>query len=764
MSEKSTETNDEEVFSKDMLLEVSYGKKYPTYYQQKLSLDKPISDINASDLRPLISDFQFQFHYTYPFTQNTPFQDLPLSMAYDDAHGEGLLGDGWQVLYTFRFHENVPLDVISPVINLVQGKEKYFIYIEDIEIPVRLVQEQGKEIFVTEQTYKGVRYSFLKPTTDAGSLVLPYQIHRGKESIHFLYTSANSTHRLQSITRGEFMLVFHYDESSGLLERIALQSSPSKETQVVAQWELHYETATQMNIDFLRQVMVISQRPDAPHQHLRFSYGVFDQDKGEDKQVDWYSPNAKRCSVWKEVVNNPRYRLPNNMSISAYPGLRFMDINRDGEFDLVDVEHRRLDSWIWDRKEKRWQYFGDKYEPPRPSVKGQCPTGSHFSGLVKRYKNYKYDTVGFQSIITSYYQPTSDGKSLEYYSYVYFPRVFNGKIPPAGVIWERDEDPRLKLPVPLQYEGKEPWPRNQLGLASMERYNNQGAQIVNFTRGGSRLNLFYIGLRYRDAVTGEILLAPHRDTGNWRERYETTWTNEGVTRRVKVDICQAFWTATREHWSESFSKPYFWNRRDLDSTGSPNGLYILPWHKDKNYHYHYESFRNVKFAYLDKGKVFAIVQGRAIISGSPEKIRPAAKEIYHLKGAKWVLMEKDSGYYPPDDFFDAKNGIFVDINGNGRDDAIIPLGSERRTYINMGKHIKPRWRYCPAFDIPRGCNLTDGSSQLIDLNNDKALDIFVGRGRVVYINQVKSPSETRLTYMTSFTDENGKQRSVVEIQ
>jgi hypothetical protein len=325
----------------------------------------------------------------------------------------------------------------------------------------------------------------------------------------------------------------------------------------------------------------------------------------------------------------------------------------------------------------------------------------------------------------------------------------------------------------LQYEGK-PWPTNRPGIESIERSGGTGAQFVNFSNDG-KLNLFYIGKRYRDAQTGEVLLtkpneSPFRDTKNCAFWYETTWSHLGKTRKVKVDLCQAFWIAREKFWDERYPKYHpnrsFWKRMDLNRNGTPNNKYTLPWQEDSGKYFHYHKFRHIKFVRLNKyfpNHVFAVIHGRGCATCTPKV--PAIKEIYLLVPGiwKWRKLEPHSDYYPPEEFFSRYNGIFADITGDGIDDAIIASGNHRKTYINTGIYGK-RWLDSPRHYLPRACDLGNGSCQLIDLDNDQYPDLFIGNGSKVYLNHHQSGKPSiRYGYMSAFTDREGKQISVLEL-
>lgn len=770
---------------------ISYLKEPFTFHRQKYSITTPPEAANASDLSPFLTESGNRFQYEYRFLRDVSESEPPIVLRYRDGAGEGLLGMGWQLRLSLDLSGGTEIDALTPVITPHETGKGWFLQIATERVAVSRTEEEGKVIYVTRSSDGRQTYRFLQVAAASLARVVPFEIHgEGKSVVRFEYEIVGDVPVLCRLVlkSGVLSLQFGQPQSNssarkaregsgrakmGRLERMVLTRDRASDPALLAQWEMTYATDKALGMTFLTRVAL--EPSGGPKRNLRFSYGVLDQRAVGGKRRHL---KGARTSMWKLVENDPRFVLPDRMSIATSPGLRFMDLNQDGFTDLVDTQDRTMNSWLWNPRANRWENFNKTYKPPRPSVWAGRLTGSHYSGLYKKYfKDQKeiFNTVGFQSFAVSYYKPGADQKNLDYRSCVCFPRVPGGVITPdpeTGKIWDCDDHPLLRLPIPLQYEGEDSWPDFKPGIAKVENSRNQGAQFVQFTQ-NERPNLFYIGLRYRDAKTGEVLpteSAHHRDTGNCVERYETVWEQVGLARKVKVEICQAFWVAADKFWSERYpisnpGKP-FWVRADLGADDKPTGLYILPWNKDPNYHAHYESFRSVTFATLDNSAdiaAFAIVQGRAIPNSGPEGNRPEAKDIYGLisGSGQWKRLDPESGYYPPDEFFENFNGVFADVDGDDRDDAILATGEKRKTWLNTGG--TPRWKDAPEFYLPRECNLGNGNCRFLKLNGDEYQDLLIGSGRRVYINQAGRDSRSYLRYMTSFTDENWQQKSVSQL-
>ncbi|MDQ1352622.1 MAG: hypothetical protein QG657_2928 [Acidobacteriota bacterium] len=778
--------------------EISFQKESAVFHRQKLSITKPDNEINSSDLRPFLTISDEPFVYTYRFTFNTPLADVPLQLSYRDGNEESVPGFGWQLTYLFPINDSpgefenpgpMEIDLFSFFLTPFKNDDGWFFLVENDIIPLEWMKEEDKTILSTKRSFGGMIYRFL--LIDCGEQLnsLLYRIEAETPgrlpSTQFIYEYINDAYRLHHIQQGEYSLLFQYsaNENPVLLKQMILISPAGGVQEYI--WDFHHQTAALPPIETPCQFLarITANKPGQEIQQINFSYRLSEPAGGRNKdkknRIDWYSETANESSAW-EPLENGNWILPDRMNIRNYPGLRFMDLNKDSKLDLVDTEYRRMKSWLWDKTAPgNWREYSTRYLPSLPTVKYSGPTrptGSQYNGLVKKFKIPNYNTIGYQSIITSYYKPSADGKRLEYFSFVDFPRVLNGKLNPDanGNCWVRDEHPLLKLPAPLQYEGESSWPTHLPGIAGVERGSNQGSQFVDLTCDGN-INLFYIGLRYRDAATGEVLLsnegeAPFRDTRNCVQWYETEWSALGKTRRVIVDVCQACWKTREKFWAEWYPQAHpgknFWQRLDLDKNNKPNGTFTLPWNSNSNYLYHYVGFRNIQFCKLHKigsNYVFAVVQGRACPNCTPPV--PEAKDIYLLERGTftWKKLDQKSGYYPPADFFDSFEGEFIDLNGDGLDDAVVAVGNNRKAYINTGNPGR-RWKKCPAFIPPRDCDLKNGGCQLLNLTKSKTMELFLESGKRIYVNKVNPEAPGYPFYMTTFTDENGLQRQVEEIQ
>ncbi|MCK4478766.1 VCBS repeat-containing protein [Candidatus Bathyarchaeota archaeon] len=499
-----------------------------------------------------------------------------------------------------------------------------------------------------------------------------------------------------------------------------------------------------------------------------------------------HNPQAPKSSMWQKVENDI-WLLPKGMSFAKkrYRGLRFVKINRDDFIDLVSTSTNRLDAWLAGKGGGQWTHF-IPYAPPRPltNANGSPPAGSQFNTLAVSFgKGDNRNTSGWQCLVTSYYTPVSKTK-LKYVSQVYFPRVNNELgdfVIKNGTVWRSpDDSDALQLPVPLQFEravGSEHsrWPMDAPCLRPFEYAWNQGAQFVNLD---GRTYLFFVGKCYHLKGSTKTLLAPHRCQGNCTKRYDTTWGDN----EIEVHLSQAVWAADgnwRPREYEGKAKHSFWKRQDItNDTGEPNGRFILPFSdgnpntEDRLFRRHLEGFRNVRFATLQrKGKTNLVIYGRKNLWGLEADQCPYVKAIYRIppRGPKkWELVPESSGIYPPEEFFECKGAFFADVNADRLDDLIMPnRNGERKVFLNRGKASGKEgqsvWVDSPAYYLPKECRKLE-NCRFVDLDGDRDIDIFVKDGSIVYLNKrMNSTRQISPGQMTSFTDENGLQRHIVDL-
>ncbi len=764
---------------------VTYGAVPVSETTQVFSISKPAGMINASDLRPEKTGMKPQFQYAYRFLLDLG-ESLPdLGFKYDDRHGDGPVGAGWKMNLCLDIQGGMDIDFMSPVLIPYKTRNRWYLLADTEDIPVLQSFEQGKVVFTfpSAQGRNIVRFLQIKDISGR-EVAVPFEILSGEWlQARFEYALQGSRILPRKIRLPSGVLNFEYCAGSGKNNGTGpgkFDDEPVRLSQIVfiplvsekkghgARWILNYKPAIREKIIFL--VKISFETSGRTGRILEFDYHAL-----EAPERATSLETMPRHGMWKRIQNDPRWILPDRLSIATSPGLRFTKLNQDMHWDLVNTQDRKLNAWLWDPQENTWKNISSIYLPHRSSVKFTSPvrpTGSHYNGLVKTYRDSHKNTYRFQSFVVSYYEPGPDLKQLAYTSYVCFPEVYGGILHPdeSGTIWDCDSHPLLHLPVPLQYEGR-PWPRHLPGIATVERYDNQGAQFVDFTKNG-RMNLLYIGLRYRDVATGKLLLADlavHRDTGNCTRLYRTTWEHLGKKREVQVEVCQGFWDTRETVWKEDYPLHHnksFWRRKDLGPDGKPTGRFVLPWHPDPTYFHHLIGFRNLRFVRLDRDQnhaVHAVVYGRKGSGFDPEHTFPAAKDIYVLRKGywRWEHLPVSSGLYPPDEFFSGDTGQFADLNNDGMDDAIIGTGSDssRRAWMNS-TDPQNRWKDVPAYHLPREVDLKNGSAVLHDLDNDGDLDIILERGHIVYLNQTSEGSGTPSFSMTWFTDENNRKKSV----
>ncbi len=739
---------------------IEYRKARRFEARQNLALTKSANKVTAADLRPLSSRSENRFHYRYALTRGTPIVDFPLALDYRDDRAPGTLGVGWRLVLPADFDRRIDLDLTAPRIGLHSTAGSPVLILGGAMIDARPAETTGG--YLAGPDRRGWRWRFeARSGRESGETsVVPVEIRRPDGAgVRLRYTfEGRSGPRLEKIEIGDSVLSLRYAGAvpgPAPVDRIELVS-PSSETV----WELIYDTFEPARQEYLRSIRVSGAAVGVSE--LRFSYRAFDVAR---PPVE--SREAAGDGIWRRVANDRRFVLPRPLRIDTRPGLRLMYLGPDTRFELVEAGERSRRSWSWSEAEG-WRSYTSVFEPHRPLVGPRLPRGTVFSDLHMKFAGDSHrNTEGFPSMIVSYYRPTADQRTLTYTRYTCFPRVRNQALKPGpgGEQWQCVDDPRLALPVPLQYEGDLPWPRPRPGLHAVERARNQGAQFLDLGGDGKQA-LYYVGLLYRDAETGADLFAGHRhhrDTGNCAFRYRTPWD----PRQVAVYLCQGLWLAREAFWPDNYSELHgdlpFWERKDL-SGGVPNGLYVLPFEDDPAFLAHYEGFGSVQFARLSEDpdyRLYAVVAGRGKSGQGAELDRPPARRIYRLRRGlwRWERLPADSELFPPAAFFEDYKGRFVDLNNDELDDAVVAVGRDRRrTYLNTGS--TPRWLESPAHRLPRECDLTDGRCLLFDLDQDTDLDLFVGSGKLVFINESEDARRAERRRMTFFTDEEGRYRSV----
>lgn len=765
-------------------ISVSYGIAVESFQEQKpliFSGGNREADVNNDQryIAPVVVRYDEQFWYTYDLLSDTPLSLLKLSMNYRDGEVEGLLGKGWKVVFTFFIGNELTHDVLSPDIGVFGYDNKWSLYIEGDQIPVQMSIDDNKELYTTKPNSDSTIYIFQKIMVGKELLIIPYRIKENKSEITFRYSISGGLPLLERVYSDRHIMDFNYEQqdTSRRLVSIILSPVTSNIEGPLKQWVFIYDKE---NVGFLREISI--EIKDRNVTRLQYSYCVPETGR---ETIGLHSIfEGEVSSLWER--GDP-WELPGRWSLSRNKGLRFFEIDKYKPIDLVNVKERGLKSWVWDKQNAEWIEYS-VFAPKRKLLNiNNTPAGSQFTNIWKFYpknvpaKLKKHSTNGYQSIVNSYYLPGPDGK-LEYHSEVCFPNIIckAGRciIAPDsnGNIWDCDTNQVLQLPFPLQYEGTRPWPEKTPGVRPREEVFNQGAQFVPFGPYRNGLHFFAIWLRYIDEKTDEPLLGEHRYwyPQNIHKRYSTKWNYAGGKKNVRVEICQAFWGKRGLRWSEADKGKEQWLRMDIDrQTGLPNGNYILPWHgrdnpnpknRDPNFNYHYEGFRNVSFANLEPRKNYAIIHGRSCDNCTIENRRPAGRHIYQLKNRKWIEVGKHSGFYSPGEVFEAKNLMFVDINNDGYDDIIQIDRRPAKVYINIKKlNKKNAWQECPPLQLPHECNLLDDCRLMsLDGDGDNDLDLFVGNGKITFYNLSTNKGKRPTSYMTFFTDENGKERSVIE--
>jgi hypothetical protein len=733
---------------------VSFRRVSHAFVVERLAHTRPPDELNASHLSPLATRRELRFEYELRILDALGALDLPLALAYRDGGRAGALGPGWQLVVPAAFAAAEAVDVLSPALPVHRDTLGWTVGLGRTPVPVRPVPGEPGLVLEAEPDSAGRTWRFTAwPAGDAAPRrVVPLALRAaGGAEARFRYQGEPSAPRLHSIAAGDAGLRLAYD---GPRLRAIRGDGGAGETA----WELDYDTAA--GEAFVRGIRRSGR--GAPPAVFRFSYAPF-----EPAPAAPGARPAEMVGIWRRVVGEPRFVLPARMRVSNEPGLRLVDLNRDGAVDVVRVQDGRRQAWLWGGP-AGWLEITRSYSPCTALMGTRRSLGAVFNPLPQRFFDNRKNTDSHDAIVVSTYQPSGD--TLAYDSAVCFPRVWNDSLRPEnGQAWRIVRDRRLRLPVPLQYTGEAAWPLDHPErFPAVESSRNQGAQFVQFNP--PNVNLYYVGLLYRDSATGRVLLpeARHRAAaaGNCRFRYYTRWGRHAV----EVQLCQALWESRDEFWPgepDPADTASFWERKDLGPAGRPNGRYTLPWPDDPAYLFHYESLRSVQFARLDdEYATFALVRGRARQSSEPDEAHPEARELLGLVPGtwNWERMGPGSPFLPPAEFLDSFNGRefngqFVDLNGDGLDDAVLAVRhAPRRTWLN-NRFGGPRWVERPNYRLPASCDLDSGRCRLFDLNSDGYQDLFLENGETVYINETRP----RGRHMTHFTDADARYRPVAEV-
>ena len=768
--------------------EVEPKKQFPVDYEtsqrftshHRLSVTKRLSQLQSSDLRPERMRFERPFFYRYRLLEQTAFDSLPLSLQYQREYLDRHVGAGWVLAYTMTWETQFDLDILSPQLTF-SGKDQGRLRVGGNQIWIErdVAQQQGRQpedaesgLWKSEETPEGERYFFSRISLAGKSRLVPHGIeYKSGERVRFHYQVVNEKPLLSSLDTNHGQLRFFYDEAHNLgLEEIRLTKVALASDQATITWKFGYDLADNQEPALMHKIDIVS---GDDVQQLNFSYGRFENRlRPSVDEVDWCDAELPGSSVWEAQLatqNGGRWTLPDvdstPLSIKSDPGLRFMLLDsQDVDLDLISTESNKQRSWRWVEARQEWVEFTDHYKPEKPSIRDGRPSGSQYVSLTKKYKNKLHNTTGFQSILTSSYRPNDQRTALDYTRNICFPPIDTGEPDPSRE-WDCEAFDASDLIPPLQYEGPRgaaPWPEHIAGVQGRESFRNQGAQLVQLT-GDGHLNILYMGLRYVDIETGEEVIGLrdhvlHRDTKNCRPFSKETWSNQGVT-QVRVDLCQSFWWAKDIVWEEG-QQGSFWLRLDMDGE-TPNESYILPWHDDNpDFYRHYRNFEHVRFAQLAPEEMFVVVSAGG-------KDDPDNQAIYWLRSqelGEWVEIEETSkihpGLYFPKEIWQSKSMQFANIGGGTADDVISGFGT---VYINMESQPGPRWKRCPAFDLPSSCNLLKGNCMVMTLenNNQGYADLFLSDGQKIFLNRAGKSTLVKDYVMTSFTDENGNTQNIV---
>jgi len=728
-----------------LALDVAYTRTSDMFTDRTISVGDGGS-VSAARLRPFVSGTRNGFSYRYNLLAG--FTDkLTLALAYNE-HGAPSVepAQRWALVLVTRFgDQGVELDLLAPEF----GSEPGAIILSAQRFLATPVTEDGKDLLQTNPDQEGARWLF-----DPSEKNRPIR-QSGSEELKLDWQDDG---RIARVSGYSMSLRFYYE--GGNLTSMDL-TGPAK-----VRWTFRYqsEPAARQLVSLTRTVA------GAASDTLEFEYA----------QGSAIAGQARSRSMWREVRNDPRFFLPRQANVRSAPGLRLSDVNSDGFPDVVLADARNTRQSAFGGREG-WK-FGAPYKTPVDVVNGSVPLGAQYLNLAKKYKDKRLGTQRFQALVVGGYRSDPrDPTRLAFDNRVCFPPVFNGRLQAKAAdpsAWDCDRHAGLRLPVPLQFSGTDEWPRHIPGMHAVERIGNQGARFVSFRLPQPNQTLMYIGLRYRDAATGRPIAtgpgeAAFRDTKNCKEHRRLTFEALGLRRKVIEDVCQAFWFASELAWAEASAGKYdcescFWQR--IDMTGDdPNGQFILPWPGTPAYLHHYVNFRNVSFPNLAREKIHRGIKGVALVMGRGNSVAgiPDARELYALERVNrryvWRELPRASKFYPPAPFFQRFDGRFLDIDGDGFDDAVVASGSRSEVYLNRLGEAVDDWVEAPGYRIPRRCGFDTGACQFVDLDNDKDLDLLMETGRRVFINLTAERAGIADGAMTVFTDELGQRRLVKDV-
>lgn len=726
-------------------LDVDYARTSHMHTDRTISVGDSGSAAVAQ-LRPFVSGSRTGFSYSYNLLEEIS-GTLTLKLAYDELAGRSVEpAQRWALVLVTRFGgEAVEFDLLAPEF----ASEVDAIILSAQRYRASATYVDGKDLLQTEPDENGARWLFDPKETNR-----PLR-QTGSEDLRLDWRADGRIARITQSTRPALLLRFAY--AGGTLSTIDL-SGPAD-----VRWTFGYRADPSA-----RQLVSVTRAVSGrASDTLAFDYGLNSAHAGQ----------ARSGPMWREVRNDRRFFLPREANVRSAPGLRISDVNSDGFADIVLADARNARQSAFGSREG-WT-FGAPYKTPVDVVNGSVPLGAQYLNLAKKYRDARFGTQRFQALaVGGYRADLQNPNRLLFDNRMCFPPVFNGRLQAKAAdpaAWDCDSHQGLRLPVPLQFTGTEEWPRHIPGMHAVERIGNQGARFVSFRLPQPNQTLMYIGLRYRDAATGHPLAtgpgeAAFRDTDNCKEHRRLTFEAHGLRRKVIEDVCQAFWFASELAWAEASAAKYdcescFWQRIDM-TKGAPNGQFILPWPSDAAYLHHYVNFRNVSFPNLAREKIHTGIKGLALVMGRGNTAAgiPDARELYALERVNrryvWRELPRTSKFYPPAPFFQRFDGRFLDIDGDGFDDAVVATGSRSEVYLNRLGEAEDAWVEAPHYALPRQCGFDKGACQFVDLDSDKDLDLLMETGRRVFINLTAESVGVADGAMTVFTDEKGEQRKV----